>query len=118
MASEDSPENLRSDQRRKQLKAAIIAFQNRHSTIPCRLRDISNTGAKIEVESPHVPDTFELLIELDGLECDCEVVWRKNNLIGVRFRTTPRTVEPKRIQVVAPTRPTQQASLRRKPAAV
>jgi hypothetical protein len=105
----------RSSPRRKQLKAGIIAFHGRHSTLPCCVRDISETGVRLEVESAQVPDTFELLIELDGLEANCAVVWRRGSQVGVMFTSPPKIRPPKRVQVVTPTLPGERPSLRRKP---
>lgn len=111
------PIEPRTAPRRRQLKAAIIAFQNRHATLPCRVREISEAGARLEVGTPHVPDTFELIVELDGIEADCEVVWRRGSLTGVRFLGPPRKGEPRRAQVINPTSPPQAPGLRRKPVA-
>lgn len=107
--------SARSAARRKQLKAGIISFNNRHSTLPCSVRDISETGARLEAVAASVPDTFLLIVELDGLEAECEVVWRKVNFVGVRFTSKPRRTEPKRIQVVQAIGPKAGPSLRRKP---
>ncbi|MGL4396054.1 MAG: PilZ domain-containing protein [Hyphomicrobium sp.] len=105
----------RSAPRRRQLKSAVIAFANRHATLPCSVREISDTGARLEAIAAQVPDTFELIVELDGLEAECEVVWRKVNLVGVRFLAPPRRCEPRRTQVLAPTGPSAHPTLRRKP---
>jgi len=105
----------RSAPRRRILKAGFIAYNDRHSTLPCAVRDLSSTGARLRVNcSVAAPDTFELIIELDGLEVDCQVVWRKATDIGVRFLSAPRIVAAKRVQVVNAIVP-QTASLRRKP---
>jgi hypothetical protein len=105
----------RSASRRRILKAGIVAFNDRHSTLPCTVRDLSTTGARLRVNgSVNAPDTFELIIELDGLEASCQVVWRKVDQIGVRFLSAPRIVAARRIQVVNAVVP-QTASLRRKP---
>jgi hypothetical protein len=102
--------------RRRMLKSAKIAYSDRHVTINCMVRDISATGAKLRVEgSVTAPDTFELLIPLDGMEANCEVVWRREADIGVRFLGAPRTVVPKRAQVINALVPTQAPTLRRKP---
>lgn len=102
--------------RRRMLKSAKIAYSDRHVTLNCTVRDISATGAKLRVEgSVTAPDTFELLIPLDGMEANCEVVWRKEADIGVRFLGAPRTVAPKRAQVINALVPTQAPTLRRKP---
>jgi hypothetical protein len=102
--------------RRRMLKSAKIAYSDRHVTLNCMVRDISATGAKLRVEgSVTAPDTFELLIPLDGMEANCEVVWRKEADIGVRFLGAPRTVAAKRAQVINALVPTQAPTLRRKP---
>lgn len=108
-------DETRSDTRRRQLKAATIAYSDRHLTIGCSLRDISETGARIETTHPTVPDTFVLIVDLDGLEADCEVIWRRQNLVGVRFLGPPRQVAPKRQQVVQPGTIARAPSLRRRP---
>jgi hypothetical protein len=102
--------------RRRMLKSGKIAYNDRHVTIPCTVRDISATGARLRVEgSVTAPDTFELLIQLDGLEANCQVVWRRDCDVGVKFLGAARTVAPKRTQVINPLTPAAAPSLRRKP---
>jgi hypothetical protein len=109
-------DDRRTTQRRKQLKAGLITFHSRNATVPCSVRELSETGARVEVDPALVPDTFVLLIELDGLEADCEVVWRRVAVIGVRFCGKPRHRAPRRLQVVTTLRPPSRPSLRRKQA--
>ena len=57
----------RATPRKRILKAGIIRalpdFEG-----PCVVRDLSEGGAKLKVKnSRHVPDVFQLTIELDGL---------------------------------------------------
>lgn len=102
--------------RRRVLKAAVVASNDRHLTIDCMVRDLSETGARLRIDSSlTVPDTFELIIDIDGLEADCQVVWRAKNEAGVRFLGAPRRVAAKRVQVVNPIVPTIAPTLRRKP---
>jgi len=102
--------------RRRILKGGIIAYSGRHLTVECAVRDLSDEGAKLIVtDHRQIPDSFELLIELDGFEAQCEVVWRRPDSIGVRFQSPPRKVEPRRHQVLRPLAPQAQASLRRRP---
>jgi hypothetical protein len=66
------------------MKAGTIEV--RGQTIDCTIRDISTTGAAIEV--PHqraIPDKFVLVMPGDGLHLPCHVVWRKDYRIGVAF---------------------------------
>lgn len=111
----NTPRDPRSAPRRKQLKSGIIAFHERHSTLPCLVRELSDTGARLEVDQAHVPDTFTLVVELDGLEAACEVIWRRGQRIGVRFTAPPRIGAPRRVQIVKPTLAPERPSLRRKP---
>jgi PilZ domain-containing protein len=102
--------------RRRVLKSGIIAFNDRYSALPCTVRNLSATGAHLRAEGTiNTPNTFELLIELDGFEVSCEVLWRKDKDIGVRFLSPPRMVAPKRAQVVNALVPNHQPTLRRKP---
>lgn len=105
----------RRNPRRRILKRGIIAYSGRHLTFECAVRDLSDQGAKLIVtDHRQVPDSFELLVELDGFEADCEVVWRRSDTLGVRFTAPLRRVEPRRIQVLAVTGPRMQPSLRRR----
>ena len=55
-------------------------------SISCTVRNISDTGAAIEVESPlYIPDRFKLIVQTDNLNRSCHVVWRKERRIGVAF---------------------------------
>ncbi|MGI9407626.1 MAG: response regulator, partial [Hyphomicrobiaceae bacterium] len=59
------------------------------------------------------PDTFELLIELDGFEAEAEVIWRKQGEVGIEFVSQPEMVKPKRTQVVTSHGHMRKASLRK-----
>ena len=116
-ALQAEPEEPRAAARRRMLKAGMVCFNERHSTLPCAVRDLSDEGARLRLSgSIDAPDTFELFIELDGVWVDCEVVWRSNDEIGVAFISPKRQEAPRRKQVlqqqsVAVAKPT----LRRKP---
>lgn len=102
--------------RRRVLKSGIVADNDRFSALPCIVRNLSSTGAQLRIDGTlNVPTTFELLVELDGLEARCEIVWRKDKEIGVRFTSPPRMVTPKRAQSVTPLTSRQAPPLRRKP---
>jgi hypothetical protein len=102
--------------RRRMLKSGKIAYSDRHVTIECMVRDMSATGARLKVDgSVSAPDTFELLIPLDGLEANCEVVWRAGIELGIRFLAAPRMVAAKRTQSISALTPTRAPTLRRKP---
>jgi PilZ domain len=107
-------DDARISTRRRVLKAGIAASNDRHITIACTVRDVSATGVRLRTEgSLNIPDTFELIIEVDGLEANCEVVWRKGNEVGARFLGAPRIVAAKRTQVITPLVPAKAPTLRR-----
>jgi hypothetical protein len=82
------------------------------------MRDISDGGARLRVDgSRGAPGGFELIIELDGLEAPCRVVSRRDTELGVAFTSRPRTVRPKRAQVVCASTSERPGALRRKPIA-
>ena len=102
--------------RRRMLKTGKIAYADRHVTIECLVRDMSATGARLKVDgSVAAPDTFELLIPLDGLEANCQVVWRSGVDVGIKFLAAPRIVAAKRTQSINALTPSRAPSLRRKP---
>jgi hypothetical protein len=70
--------------RHRVLKPAKIDFGR--GAIDCTVRDLSVTGAALEV--PHqsgIPAKFTLLVPGDGLHLPCTVVWRTEYRIGVTF---------------------------------
>jgi hypothetical protein len=73
----------RKNPRRRLLKAGTIALTG-GGAIDCTVRNISETGAALEVISPiGIPDQFALVIEARTLQC--QVVRRTAGRIGVRF---------------------------------
>jgi PilZ domain-containing protein len=102
--------------RRRVLKGGVVAFNDHYSSLPCTVRDISDTGARLRIDgSMNAPDKFDLIIEIDGLEVPCEVVSRKAGEIAVRFVAPPRVMAPRRVQVVKALVPTKPPTLRRQP---
>ena len=70
--------------RRRFLKGGRISFGG--GVIDCTIRNLSETGAALEVGSPvGIPERFTLVVEADHLHLPCRVVWRKERRIGVRF---------------------------------
>jgi hypothetical protein len=66
-------------------KAGTIEFVG-GKPINCVVRDLSVTGAAIEVSNQAgIPDKFLLVMPDDGLRLACRVAWRKEYRIGVAF---------------------------------
>jgi hypothetical protein len=77
-------ENRRSI-RHRVLKAGLISF-NRAAGITCTVRNISEGGACLEVESPiGIPQDFDLHIASDHVTKPCHLVWAGQRRIGVSF---------------------------------
>ena len=66
------------------MKVAKIKFGA--DAIDCAVRDLSISGAAIEVPSQAgIPERFILVMLEDGLHMPCHVVWRREYRIGVAF---------------------------------
>ena len=65
-------------------KAATIEFVG--GNIDCTIRDLSITGAALEVPiQTGIPGKFTLVVPGDGLHLPCHVVWRRGYRMGVAF---------------------------------
>lgn len=81
-----STSERRESQRRRTYKVARIGFGGGRAVINCLIRNISQTGACLGVESPlGIPDEFNLVFESGEPSRMCRVMWRKAKLIGVEF---------------------------------
>jgi hypothetical protein len=91
----------RRSSRRRTIKGGTILFGTT-SAIDCVIRNLSETGAALEVESQAgIPDSFTLLIKPERIKRDCQVAWRSGKRIGVRFgKGGAGPFDPLRTQVV------------------
>lgn len=88
MSVELSTSEKRDQRRQRVLKAATIAFNG--AAIDCVVRNISVTGAALEVESQiGIPPLFYLVISAEHFSKRCRVLWRKENRLGVVFEPEP-----------------------------
>jgi hypothetical protein len=77
-------ENKRNNSRRRILKAGSITFNG--SGIDCLVRNMSDTGAALEVENQMgIPPAFDLVIAADHFTRRCQVIWRREKRIGIFF---------------------------------
>jgi hypothetical protein len=75
-------DEYRSTRRHKVQEAATISFGG--GAISCTVRNLSDSGASLEVASPiGIPDIFAL--ELEGGGRRCRAICRKEKRLGVRF---------------------------------
>lgn len=72
-------------QRLRTFKGGSIMF-GVAAAIDCMVRNMSATGAAVEVESPvGIPDEFVLLIKPECITRKCRVAWRSAKRLGVQF---------------------------------
>lgn len=90
------------------LKKGQLIFNNSHCVVDCTVRNISETGACLELPCfIELPDTLTLMIP-GGPKRECEVMWVSNNKLGVRFfdqsavsgRNSPRKLLLLRVQSI------------------
>jgi hypothetical protein len=75
----------RSTPRQKVLKGGTISFG--WATLECIVRNLSETGAAIQVaQAATVPDQFSLTVQAGGPSRLCQVMWRKDDRLGVSFK--------------------------------
>ena len=66
------------------LEVGTIEFHER--TIWCLIRNLSESGAALDVISPpEIPDRFTLALPLEGVSYRCCLLWRSEMEIGVSF---------------------------------
>ncbi len=82
--SELAMDEKRKAGRHRVLKAGKITFGG--GVIDCTIRNMSETGAALDVESSvGIPDQFTLVVSGDRMKQRCRVAWRKEKRIGVLF---------------------------------
>lgn len=99
--SHAAPSERRGSPRRRVLKASRLTTPSGHPASSATLRDLSETGARLSVPNVLVvPHNFRMTVEIDGMTANCEIVWRKPGMIGVRFLARPTYKTPLRRQVI------------------
>ena len=72
--------------RKRVLRAGIIDL-GAGGAIACAVKNLSTTGAALEVTTPlFIPDRFKLVIETEHINRPCQIVWRKEKRMGVTFK--------------------------------
>lgn len=118
LAAETTRTEQRLSPRRRVLKSGIATYNNRTAVVRCTIRELSETGARIQADDTRlIPDRFELVNEFDGLVAAVAVVWRRGAEIGVAFLSAFEPFQTMRDrQVVKPsTGTTLKPTLRKKP---
>ena len=80
-------DNKRSNARQRVLKGGKIVFAGGSFSIDCTIRNRSATGARLQVPTTvAIPDKFTLVDAQCGTQLLATVVWRRGDLMGVRFQ--------------------------------
>lgn len=70
------------------LRTGIVEFDNGSGSVisvPCTIRDVSATGARLQLNSSAwVPEQFAVIFT-SGLRKACRLAWRRDRLIGSAF---------------------------------
>lgn len=75
----------RQSTRRKALKKGKILL-SKWASIDCTIRDLSETGAKLQFEAPtELPAEFKLMIVTTEQVIPVELAWQRGLNAGVRF---------------------------------
>jgi hypothetical protein len=71
-------------ERQRTLKTGKIIFNHHGSVVDCTVRNMSETGACLHLQSvAGIPKEFDLMI--DGVRRSCTVKWRTPSRIGIAF---------------------------------
>ena len=75
----------RGSPRRRTFKGGSIS-SGAEAGIDCIIRNLSETGAAVELEGPAtMPDNLILLIRPEIVRRNCRVVWRSGRRVGIQF---------------------------------
>lgn len=67
--------------------AAIISDRDGQVLAACRIKDISDSGARIKLNAPiELPPEFIIVDSDSSIRCICETRWRIDNQMGLQFR--------------------------------
>ena len=71
--------------RHRVFKHGTLAFPG-GGVIDCTVRNISTTGARVDVDSPvGLPEVVTLMISTDHFVRQCRKIWCNDNRIGLAF---------------------------------
>ncbi len=72
--------------RKRVLKGAFIITSEKAPKLACTVKNISDTGAALQVSTTFgLPGAFDLII--DNQRYHCRSMWRTDTKIGVKFET-------------------------------
>lgn len=86
-------------QRKPRSLPAFLLSDRLTSAVPAVVRDLSSTGAKVEIvlgrdtpvsSADGLPANLTLYMVADNMDVDVTIAWRAGNFIGVRFTSMSR----------------------------
>ncbi|MBL4892982.1 MAG: PilZ domain-containing protein [Rhizobiaceae bacterium] len=81
-----APNPMERAPRKRVLLGAHATFNNEFSSVPCRVKNISQTGALLEFDNPScVPTNFILHVALEQYKVECRTVRTDQNRVAVEF---------------------------------
>ena len=92
----ETEDNHRTEIRRRTLKQGLVSYEGDRLSLPCLIRDMTTTGAKLHFDRlVRLPETFHLTVPTDGKTYPVEMRWVEGLTCGVQI-TGPAT--PSRIR--------------------
>ena len=87
----------RSKLRRRVLKDGKAVIQPPTGMVDVKIRDLSESGAKLEISATMtLPEKFDLIFVSEELSIPSELMWRRGNFAGVHFSGPKRKIVIKR----------------------
>jgi len=90
--------------RRKGDLPAIITFEGTPVSVPCLIKDMSTTGARLELRqgwdnpfksSASTIDRLRLILRMDRVMYECKIVRRGDTELGIKFMSAAKPFVPK-----------------------
>ncbi len=98
MAGEATPgagADKRREHRMRVLKSARIIFNGGYTVFDCRVKNLSDGGALLQMPSSlGIPTHFEIDIDYSNKPRSCTVMWRNDKMLGVAFDDAPAASAP------------------------
>jgi hypothetical protein len=96
-------DNRRETRQRTFLKGRIV-FNNGASSMDCLVRDMSSSGARLDLtQTAALPEVFELYIPMKDRSYRSSLRWRRSDGIGITFVEEGAAISP--VATSAPTTP-------------
>lgn len=81
---------------RRPITRTVLLATGLSSPLKCRLKDVSTSGARITVNQPSLaPQQFLIVLNFE-LSRWCEVIWRSETEIGIKFIPPPKSLTKKK----------------------